>query len=247
MLDRGKTWTGVLLLALVAGACPAHAADPDALWKIVHDHCVPDQQQHGDPAPCARVDLGGGEDKGYTVLKDRVGATQFLLIPTAKITGIESPAILAPGATNYFAAAWRARPFVDERAGRTLPRDWMSLAINSEVGRSQNQLHIHIDCVRADVRDALREHAAEIGTTWALLTLRLEGHRYSAIAVSGDDLDAANPFTLLADGVAGAGADMGHETLVVVGVTRADGQPGFVILADHADPATGNNASGEEL
>ena len=111
------------------------AADPNALWTIVHDKCVPNQQLHDDPAPCALVDLSGGKDAGQqtgsAVLKDLVGANQFLLIPTARIAGIESPEILAPGAGNYFAAAWRARTFTDQRAGWTLPRDWVSLAINS--------------------------------------------------------------------------------------------------------------------
>jgi CDP-diacylglycerol pyrophosphatase len=156
------------LIAPFSGAVIGTAdADPDALWTIVHDRCVPDQQQYGDPAPCAWVNLSGGKQDGYAVLKDIAGTTQYLLIPTSRITGIESPAILAPDATNYFAAAWRARYFVEERAGGSLPRDWVSLAINSEVGRSQNQLHIHIDCIRADVHEELTQHAAEIRATWA--------------------------------------------------------------------------------
>ena len=71
---------------------------------------------------------------GYVVLKDRVGDTQFLLMPTARITGIESPAILAADAPNYWDAAWQARHFVDERAHRDLSREAISLAINSESG-----------------------------------------------------------------------------------------------------------------
>jgi CDP-diacylglycerol pyrophosphatase len=222
-------------------------ADPNALWSIVNDRCVPDQQQHDDPAPCATVDLSAGDEQGYAVLKDMNGATQFLLIPTEPISGIESPAILAPGATNYFAAAWRARSFIDERAEQTLPRDWVSLAVNSEVSRSQNQLHIHIDCVRADVHEALTEHSPEIGAVWTPFPVPLGGHLYSAIAVTGDDLDAVNPFSLLANGLSGARADMGLETLVVVGAIGADGQPGFVILAGRADDTAGDTGSGEEL
>jgi CDP-diacylglycerol pyrophosphatase len=253
------TWTGdraaragalvaaAALVALSGAATSGADGDPNALWTIVHDGCVPDQEQRAEPAPCAQVDLSAGEDRGYAVLKDLVGPTQFLLIPTGRITGVESPSILEPDATNYFAAAWRARTFVDERAGMTLPRDWVSLAINSEQGRSQNQLHIHVDCVRADVNEALIDHGSEIGTRWAPFPVPLANHRYSAIAVRGENLDGVNPFTLLADGVAGARSDMGDQTLVVVGWTDGDGQPGFVVLADHADTATGDMASGEEL
>jgi CDP-diacylglycerol pyrophosphatase len=227
------------------GPAPAHA-DPNALWEIVNDRCVPDQEQHGDPAPCADVDLSAGEDKGTAVLKDLVGATQFLLIPSGRVTGIESPELLAPDAPNYFAAAWRARSFVDDRAGWTLPRDWVSLAINSEDARTQDQLHIHVDCVRRDVHEALTRHAAEVGPAWAPFPVPLAGHRYSAIAVAGEDL-AVNPFQLLADGVAGARSDMGAQTLVVVGSYGPDGQPGFIVLADHVDVDAGDTAGGEAL
>jgi CDP-diacylglycerol pyrophosphatase len=250
LLTRCVALVATALMVAVIDAGTA-AADPNALWTIVHDQCVPDEQLHDNPAPCSMVDLSGGKDMGqqtgYGVLKDLVGATQFLLIPTARIDGVESRALLAPGAPNYFGDAWRARTFVDERAGWTLPRDWASLAINSAQGRSQNQLHIHIDCVRADVRAALSDHAAQIGPDWAPLPVPLAGHPYQAMAVSGADLDVVNPFVALADGIAGARDTMGNRTLVVVGTAGPDGQPGFVILTDQVDPATGDFAAGEEL
>jgi CDP-diacylglycerol pyrophosphatase len=246
-IRAGAVLAAAVLAAWSTAGISGAQGDPNALWNIVNGSCVPDQLQHGDPAPCAQVDLGAGEEKGYAVLKDLVGPLQFLLIATGRVTGIESPSLLAPDATNYFAAAWRARSFAEERAGRTLPRDWLSLAINSEQARSQTQLHIHVDCVRADVHEALAEHASEIGTEWTSFPVPLAGQRYSAIAVSGEDLDAINPFTLLADGVPGARTDMGDQTLVVVGAVGPDGEPGFVILADHADVATGDRASGESL
>jgi CDP-diacylglycerol pyrophosphatase len=233
----------VTLTMCLLGSATA-AADPNALWTIVHDNCVVDAQEHHDPAPCSRVDLSRGENNGTAVLKDVVGDRQYLLIPTARIAGIESPELLEPGTTNYFAAAWQARSFLEQRAGGTIARDWMSLAINSAVARSQNQLHIHIDCVRADVHDALQSVADAVGPRWAPLPVPLVGHTYWAMAVGGADL-VANPFTLLADGLPGARADMGLHTLVVVGTTTPGGQPGFVILADRADAETG--AGGEEL
>ena len=239
-MHRSGTLAAVLAAAALIVNCPSAQADPNALWQIVDGQCVPDQQRRGDPAPCALV------DPGYAVLKDLVGATQFLLIPTARISGIESPALLDPGSQNYFAAAWRARSFVEQRAGRPLPRDWVSLALNSEPGRTQDQFHIHIDCVRADVRDTLLRHGGEIGSQWAPFPEPLAGAPYRAVAVDGDEL-AADPIALLADGVDGARADMGDRTLVVVGRYGADGTPGFVILAGRADRAIGDPGSGEDL
>jgi len=71
-----------LLAVLATFVCvaPVAAADPNALWTIVNGECVPDQQRSADPAPCAQVDVGG-----YAVLKDLVGKTQFLLIPTQEV------------------------------------------------------------------------------------------------------------------------------------------------------------------
>ena len=232
----------VSLVVALATSATGHA-DPSALWNIVAGQCVPNQVAHDDPAPCASVDLGAGS----AVLKDLVGETQFLLIPTERSSGIDDPAILAPAAPNYFAAAWRAKSFVDERAGVELPRQWMSLAINSAYARSQNQLHIHVDCVRPDVHDALTRYGSAVGPAWAPFPVELAGHRYDAMSVAGDDLAQADPFDLLADGVAGAREDMASRTLVVVGSEDASGRPGFVILTDRADASTGDLAEGEEL
>jgi CDP-diacylglycerol pyrophosphatase len=246
MLGRLLVATAIIVALSGVGIGWA-GADSDALWTIVHDRCVPHERLNDDPAPCALVDLGGGDDRGFAVLKDIDGATQFLLIPTERVTGIESPAVLEPGAPNYFAAAWRARFLVEERAARSLPRDCVSLAVNSELARSQNQLHIHIDCLRADVHEALMLHGADIGSAWTPFPVLLAGDRYSVIAVAGEDLDAVNPFDLLADGLPGARAAMGRNTLVVVGAVLDDGRPGFIVLAGHADPAVGDLGGGEEL
>jgi CDP-diacylglycerol pyrophosphatase len=228
-----------ILAALFTLQTPrAAAADANALWQIVGERCVPDEKQHDSPKPCEQVDLAGG----YAVLKDIVGKTQYLLIPTTRVSGIESPAILAPNAPNYWEDAWQARRYVEDRAGHPLPRDAIGLAINSVSGRTQNQLHIHIDCMRLDVVAALREHASAIGTQWSDFPVPLAGHHYLAMRLEQSDLGRINPFDLLADGIQGARADMGHYTLVLVGATS-----GFVLLAGHAAPATGNWGAGEQL
>jgi CDP-diacylglycerol pyrophosphatase len=226
------------------------AFDPNALWTIVHGYCVPNEQQYGNPAPCAAVDLTQGVERGYAVIKDPFGPTQYLLVPTRRITGIEDAALLAPDAVNYFAAAWNARSFVDKAVGRELPDDALSLAVNSPLARSQNQLHIHIDCLHADVRSALARDGAKISERWSLLNTPLDtplgGRRFQAIRVKGTTLAGHNPFKLLAEGVPGARADMGQRTLVVAGMSFAGEQAGFVVLADRVD-LKGDLAGGSRL
>jgi CDP-diacylglycerol pyrophosphatase len=235
------------VIGAFAPVFPARAFDPNALWNIVNGECVPNQQQHGDPKPCVAVDLKAGIEHGYAVLKDRNGASQYLLIPTARIVGIESPELQAADATNYFAAAWEARRFVEKALGHDLPRERLGLAVNSVLARSQNQLHIHIDCLRAEVRDTLAKLQSSIGASWAPLGAPLNGHPYQAMRIDGPSLDGHNPFKLLADGLPGAREDMKARTLVVVGMQFSGTTPGFAILSDRIDPLHLDFAAGARL
>ena len=236
-----------LIAAWTLASTSAQAANPSALWEIVNGKCVPDEQAQRDPSPCSLVDLANGEAKGYVVLKDRDGATQFLLIPTARISGIEDPQILDPEATNYFDEAWQERYFVEERLGTPVPRNAMTLAINSVTGRSQNQLHIHIDCIRPDVKAILDANLDKVQGVWTPFPIPLLGHTYRSIRINSDTLSDTNPFRVLADQDPSASADMGHHTLVVVGANFPDTGDGFVLLDDKTDIAKGDFASGEEL
>jgi CDP-diacylglycerol pyrophosphatase len=238
-----RRWGYIVAAFSVLTAGSVRAADPDALWKIVNGRCVPDQQANADPKPCAAVNLAGG----FALLKDINGPAQFLLIPTAKITGIESPEILAPDAPNYFAAAWAARSAISTALGKPVPRDGTVLAINSAWARSQNQLHIHIDCLSVTVADALRAHLPDIGADWAPLPVKLEGHTYQARRLDEAALAQTNPFQLLAHGVPDAADAMGRQTLVLTGATFPDGTPGLILLTDHVDLLSADMAHGEEL
>lgn len=234
------SFAGLMMVQAAAIAVACADPDPDALWRIVHDQCVPDQLNNLDPAPCVEVDLSAGPERGYAVLKDSDGRDQFLLIPTARLTGIEDPALRDPGAPDYFEYAWQARAFTESAAGGTLPRDWIGLAVNSLPARTQDQLHIHIDCLRADVHQALADAAGSIGSAWSPLPVPLAGDRYEALAVS--DLNSVNPFALA---LAGA-PDPTLATVVVVGSGTED-QPGFVLLRRWAEPGSADPAAGENL
>ncbi|MGH7024568.1 MAG: CDP-diacylglycerol diphosphatase, partial [Caulobacteraceae bacterium] len=208
------------LVGLMARPLAAHS-NPNALWHVVHDLCAVDMKISHLPAPCLEYDRRGG----YAALKDLRGKTQVLLIPTARVTGIESPKLLAWGGPNYWQAAWDARRFFEKRAGGEVPREDIGLAINSMFGRSQNQLHIHIDCIKPEVKAALAEHAGEIGAEWKPLGFDLAGERYRARRILGDEIAPHDPFKLLARENARAREDMGRQTLAVIGAEFADGRP----------------------
>lgn len=236
-----------LAAMLFLPAATAGVFDPSALWKIVNGQCVPNQQQHGDPKPCVEVDLKNGAARGHAVLKDINGKTQYLVIPTARIVGIEAPELLAPDAPNYFAAAWEARRFVETALGHDLPRENVGLAVNSILARTQNQLHIHVDCIRADVRATLARLRSSIGDQWGPVSEPVGGHPYWAMRVMGPTLDGHNPFKLLADGIPKARANMKMRTLVVVGMQFEGDAPGFVLLTDRVNPLIFDFAAGARL
>lgn len=214
-------------LAFFLFAFGANAADPNVLWKLVHDKCVPAAMKGEAPRPCERVDLAQGE----AVLKDLVGIAQYLVIPTKRVTGIEDPQVLEPN--DDFAVAWHVRKLVEAKLGQELPRNAVSLVINSQNGRSQNQLHIHVDCLAEKVRGILE--TATLGETWAPFPKPLVGHFYIARFLPGETLDGVNPFRLLADHVKGP---IGDWTLAVVGAKDGAGRPGFILLAQHDEQAS---------
>jgi len=250
-VSKRALWISATAAIILAGAASAglflaHAADPDALKKIVRDRCLPALQEGKPPLPCAKVDIARGLEKGYAILKDIRGDTQYLLITTALIRGIEDPRLLEPDSPNYWADAWAARSFVVERAGRAIPRDMMSLAVNSAYGRTQNQLHIHIDCVRSDVRALLKRHEKEIGPRFLPLPVPIDGRVYQAMRIEGASLDR-DPFRLVAEQGPEIAGSMGRETIVVVGAEFENGEPGFYVLSDRAEASALNQGSGEVL
>jgi CDP-diacylglycerol pyrophosphatase len=228
----GTILAGVLLfltILLFVFAAKKQSSRTNALWEIVHDHCLADIQAHHNPAPCTEVDLTAGEVNGFATLKDSQGKAQYLLIPTAKITGIESLALLAPDATNYFAGAWTTTSLVDEQTHSALQRTDFALAINSVSGRTQNQLHIHIDCIRPEVRSAIDQAGSQVGMVWQKFPVKLMGHQYRAIWLPGATLDKRNPFVLLAGSLSNPALEMGSHTLVLAGAER-NGKAGFILL-----------------
>jgi CDP-diacylglycerol pyrophosphatase len=233
-----KRCRAVLSIAGVAAALFAAAAscqNRDALREIVQDQCVPHWRDQQSAAPCAEVHVDSTADSGYAVLADRKGGAHFLLIPTKTISGIESPLLEAPGTPSYFQAAWRAHERLDGIIGRPVPPRLVGLAVNPLHARGQDQLHIHIECLRSDVYETLARRAEGFSSSWSPATLG--GADYWVRSISAD-LDADDPFKLLAARPPEPGRGMNDYTLVVTGAPAAD--RGFLMLAS-------SSAAGELL
>lgn len=229
--------TGVFALALAAVLAWLLLTNshPNALRHIALEQCVPNAQRYNSPRPCARAAL----DAGFVVLKDRNGPLQYLLMPTTRINGIESPPLLAADTPNYFWLAWQARGVMSERRGAPVPDSAVSLTINSRLGRTQNHLHIHISCLRPDVRQRLDQNTANLGSHW----MPLNYHDYLMRRVSAAELARRSPFIMLAEEVPGAKTHMGRYALALAQLPDGD----FVLLATQRNLLKLNLASSEAL
>lgn len=214
-------------------------ANPNALWHIVSQQCLPNQQQNHNPAPCAQVN----EQAGFVILKDRNGPLQYLLMPTAKITGIESPQVLQPETANFFALAWQARHFMADKYGKPIDDAAISLAINSEYGRTQNQLHIHISCLQPQVKERLVQLQGDFSEQWQPLPGGLLDHAYLVRRVTITELKQQGAFRLLAQGVEGAKDNMGSYGMAMTALPEG----GFLLLAVKRNLWQMNLASAEEI
>ncbi len=211
----------------------------DALRQIVQNQCVVNWLQHHDPAPCERIFLADPKisDSGYAVLADRKGGAHYLLVPTHTMAGIDGSELLDPDLPNYFAEAWHARDLITKFVGHDVPRTAIGLAVNTAHSRTQDQFHIHIDCLRQEVFESLRASAEHMTDVWS--PIDVAGSTYSGLRIMGDGLDGSNLFEMLATLKPDTRRHMGDYTVVAAGMQFKSG-PGFIVL-------TGTGPSGELL
>ncbi|ORM62556.1 CDP-diacylglycerol diphosphatase [Pantoea rodasii] len=230
----------VCLLVLIVGLIISafhFQKNSNALWQIISEKCVPNQARSGNPAPCQQVNTA----QGYVTLKDLNGPLQYLLMPIEKITGMESPIILEPTTPNLFAAAWLHRSLLAKKRGAPIADSALSLAINAQYGRTQNQLHIHISCLRPDVRQRLDALSPKLDEQWQPATLRK--HRYLIRTLSTAELAQRSVFIRLATEVPNARSEMGKFGLALVELP--DGR--LALLALERNWLMLNSGSAEEL
>ncbi|HEX7747792.1 MAG TPA: CDP-diacylglycerol diphosphatase [Bordetella sp.] len=231
--------TGLAVTAALLLGCQAlvYVHNPDALWQIVSQSCVPSDAAGKGPGKCAKV-----SPDGYALLKDIRGKGQYLLMPTARVAGMESPALAQPGSPDYFRYAWENRDYVSRALNTHVPDALMSLAINSAKGRSQNQLHIHIDCISQSMRNALSAYDDAAPGTW--VDARLNDHLYRLTRVASPTAAHVHPYERVLSQAQARGQAIGDHSLFMATA------PGGFFVVDGYYQAHGPNAnpgSSEEL
>jgi CDP-diacylglycerol pyrophosphatase len=209
----------------------ALATERGALWRVVQA-CVVNHRITGSAFPCLEVNDAKGMVDGFVVLRPPLERTHIVIVPTVRIAGVEDTSLQSPGAPNFFEDAWEARKYVLDRAPRQLKRDEVGLAVNSKAGRTQDQLHIHVDCVNMDVRRALKNWGAKIQfNVWSPFRLNPTAPQYLVLKLKRDDLEGINVFKLAAEGLAIQSHTLDSMIIAAIGASFPDGKNGFYLLA----------------
>jgi CDP-diacylglycerol pyrophosphatase len=108
--------------------------------------------------------------------------------------------------------------------------------------RSQNQLHIHISCIRPDVKKLIHNNGAFIVNKWEIFPSGILNHPYYSRRINKEQLKNVNLFALLKDELPDATNNMKDFTMAVI----ADNK-NFIILADKYNPEKGDRAWAEEV
>jgi CDP-diacylglycerol pyrophosphatase len=214
---------GGLAFWRVTRAEDAHASDRGDLWLVVHDLCAALDKVAGLPLPCLKVD----RNAGFIVLRAPMDGARVLVVPMRKISGVESPLILLPGAPNAWTYAWSQRDYVASKASR--PLDWndYALAINSSAARTQDQLHIHVSCIDPRLKRILARRSPP-KNVWTTIDLAPWADRYRIKRIDEATL-RRDPFKIVAAEIPDARTKMGEQSLALVGYGGAEGRE-FILL-----------------
>jgi CDP-diacylglycerol pyrophosphatase len=195
----------------------ANGANRDILWSKVNQQCVPNYLVGDIYRPCSLVNI----DSRYVVYKVDNDKYQYLLLPTDKISGIEDEQLLSDKARKYFYLAWQSRSFLTGKLNKTIKEDNISLTINAENARSQDQLHIHISCLSKAARIALNGLDIDrLGNEWSPLQEKINQHSYYVKKIYLSDLKESNIFQIIRDKVTSEGGQMAYTGAALVNVDK---------------------------
>ncbi|MCJ2072534.1 CDP-diacylglycerol diphosphatase [Methylobacterium sp. J-030] len=226
-------------VTLIPGADAANPAR-DVLWVALQG-CVLAKKAAGRSFPCLSVDLGDDTRPGTAVLRAPGQPTHTVVMPTDNVSGIEAPVLQGPRGAAYWRAALDARHFVSDALQGRLPVAAVGLEVNSVGGRSQDQLHIHLDCMHRSVTAALKAHGDAVGESWVPFPVPLEEEQYLALRVPADAVETFNPFAALAR-VPGWRGRLHDASFAAVSADPDDPGAGMILLAYRMP-----EASAEEL
>ena len=235
-MTRNASLLFALTVMLVLDIRPITAGDRGSLGSVVAA-CALLQSTLGLSAPCVSVAPAQGNDLGNAILKSPRYPTEFLVTPVAAVKGIESSAARSASAGKLWEIAWESRVRVEGLLGQHLRRTAIGLVVNSRGSRTQDQLHIHVDCLATAVQSKVANLAEEGDDGWTMLSLPPAGTQYWAKVIAAPTLAEFNVVETVASELPAAENAMARTSIAVAGASLKDGSDGFVLLVSVADTA----------
>lgn len=232
-----------VLMAMIVMCCSSFSSR--SVLALVVKACQANFDLTGSAFPCLKVVAANSGLASYAIMREPTDDKRTILSPIADVTGIEDPRLLQTSAPNYFEKAMEDWTVAFKSIGH---EPSIALAINAQINRSQDHLHIHMGCAVPNVVAALDSNVEEISDeAFKRLTFPIKGRSYWVRRISRGDLAMRSPFILVAEGVPGARADMGRVTIAVLQSHLAMGQPQFYLLAETARPGRYTIGTAESL
>jgi CDP-diacylglycerol pyrophosphatase len=219
-------------------ATPVQAnLDPsrDVLWLALQG-CLLTKKTTGRSFPCLAVDLGDKNRPGTAVLRAPGQPTHTVVMPTAAVVGLEAPPLQQAPGNAYWKAALAARSYVVSTLKGGLSVEQVGIAVNAENGRTQDQLHIHLDCIKPNVRAALQRHSHRLREAWIGFPVRLERSYFMARRIDAAEVNSFNPFAALMQ-LPGREPDLRMTSFAIIPDAHTDRSKNFIMLAYRAPKA----------
>ncbi|WP_084624546.1 CDP-diacylglycerol diphosphatase [Xanthomonas cassavae] len=182
-------WAGVALVAILLCifGTMVYLTKIGTLWRTISEQCVPGFLHGNNPAPCLVVN----PERDYVVLRSPAGPLHLLFVPLTRTLGSNAPWLNASNNPDYFKFAWQARDLLSKESGKTIPDTAVALTFDAYGWGTQDQLHLHLACLRPEVRNVLHTLGLALRSDrW--IEYRMLGHGYWLRAVSAEEFAAGN-------------------------------------------------------
>ncbi len=246
MPKKGR-WIALGTLTLMGAVLAFFYFSRNTLW-IVEQACLFDHSVTGLPFPCLKVDASAANGHGVAILRAPLERSHIVIMPMVRTTGAEDPSLVGEDSPGYFNEAWKARHFVQSELKHYAPEPDLAMAVNSKWTRSQDQLHIHVDCVDAKAKLKLAQKLAKFPLgVWQASGLIFQWLPYWVMRIDPETLEKANLFRLVQQ-IPGFKDNMNLTNVVLVELPDPDGGKALLLLAGQSDTRPRHyQATGEDL
>jgi CDP-diacylglycerol pyrophosphatase len=195
--------------------------------------CIVAKSVTGRPFPCLSVEPDKADRPGTAVMRAPGSPSHVIVMPVRDIVGIEAPELRHQIGNILWRESLASRRHVVEALNGAITIDDVGIAVNAEGGRSQDHLHIHLDCLGRSVHTAVLTSAQHINGDWTLLPHKLQGSRFFAMRTKAVDAERFNPFDAVQT-LPSRGSRPNEITFVAISTGPDDPDRGHLLLAFRA-------------